>query len=145
MERVTFEQAREFLRGYRDACLCADDAAQRLAEFRERNAGLKAIKLSDMPKSRGEPRDLSDYMAELDELERNLDSSITIYIRQAGRVSAVIGSVEDAEEQRVLRFRYLLGRRFDFIAHEMGYSYRQTLRIHKRAVYSVARILSTCH
>lgn len=142
MDRTSYERARAFLRGYRDACLSADDAVQRLEEFKERNKGLKAIQLSDMPKSKGKALDLSDYVAELDELERNLADAVEIYVRQACRVAAVIESVDDQQEQRVLRLRYLFGHRFEVIADAMHLSRRQTFRLHRTAVESVAEKLA---
>ena len=138
MDRKTYEQAREFLRGYRQAVMCAQDAVQRLAEFRERNAGLKAIRLSDMPKAQGTPQDLSTYAAELDELERNIETAVRVYIHQAQEVEAVIEQIDDADQQRLLRLRYLSGRRFEKIADAMHLSRRHMFRLHRAAVEAVA-------
>lgn len=142
MDRATYERAREFLKGYREACLNAQDAAQRLEEFRARNTGIKAIKLSDMPKSAGTPRDLSAYVAELDELERSIVTAVAVYVKQANTVAAVIDTVEDADQQRLLRLRYLSFRRFERIAEEMNLSRRHMFRLHRAAVETVAEKLA---
>jgi len=132
-----FEEKKLYLRQYRVALLAAQDAARVLAEYREKHAGIRAVILSDMPKGGGTPRDLSDYAAELDELERKVGDSITIYCTRQAEVGRAIDAVENDVLRRLLNLRYMCGYTFERIAVEMGYSWRQVMRLHYLAVLSV--------
>lgn len=135
---MTYEEARAFLKGYTDLLLVCEEAARRLKEFRERNRGLKAISSDGMPKTKGTPRDLSDYVAELDELESHLTYAVQEYAARAAEVLDAIDAVEDPLLQEVLRLRYIDRKTLGAVSQCIGYSYPQTLRIHRRAVLAVA-------
>lgn len=44
-----------------------------------------------------------------------------------------IEAMEDEQEKRLMKYRYLRGYRWEYIADKMGYSVRQIFNIHKRA------------
>lgn len=132
-----FEEKKAYLRQYRVALAAAQDAARRLAEFREKHAGVRAVILSDMPKGGGTPRDLSDYAADLDALERKVGDSIVTYRAKADEVAAVIDRVDNELFARLLRLRYLDGYTFERIAVETSYSWRQVMRLHYLAVLAI--------
>ncbi|WP_100304370.1 hypothetical protein [Lacrimispora celerecrescens] len=48
-----------------------------------------------------------------------------------------IEALEDEQEKRLLRYRYLRGWRWEAIADKMGYSLRQTFNIHKKALQNI--------
>lgn len=131
---MTYEDKKAYLRQYRAALHAAQDAARRLDEFRQANAGLKAVIISDMPKGGGTPRDLSDYVAKLDEMEGDLLTAVEAYRTKAQAVEHVIDRVTDETQARLLRLRYLDGYTFERIAVAMSYSWRQVMRLHYRAV-----------
>lgn len=131
---MTYEEKKAYLRQYRAAIHAAKDAARRLEEYRATYAGIKAVIISDMPRGGGTPRDLSDYVAKLDELEGDLLTAVDAYHAKAHEVEAVIDRVTDETQARLLRLRYLDGLTFERIAVEMSYSWRQVMRLHYRAV-----------
>ena len=131
---MTYQEKKDLLRSYRVAYLAAADAARRLDEFRQRNAGVKAIVYDTMPKGSPTPRDLSDYAAKLDDLVGDVWREAQKYQAQSRRVMAVIENVSDARERRLLSLRYLDFYTFEAVADTMGYSVRQVLRIHRRAI-----------
>lgn len=135
---MTYEEARTFLNSYADMWLVCKEAIRRLEEFRARNEGLKAIASSGMPKAQGGTRDLSEYVAELDELESQLTQVVGVYAHRATEVVNAINAVQDPLLAEVLKMKYIDRKTLVAIAVKIGYSYPQTLRIHHRAVEAVA-------
>lgn len=134
---MTYEEKKQYLRSFLHAKRDALDAARRLDEYRAANAGLRSVIVSDMPKGGGNHRDLSDYVAKLDEMENDLITRVARYHARAQAVESVIDAVEDDTYARLLRLRYLDGDTFEQIAVTMGYSWRQVMRLHYLAVMSV--------
>lgn len=130
---MTLDEKKRYLRSYRMAWLASQDAMARLKEFRERNEGLKAIVIDDMPHGHS-PRDLSDYVAELDQLEREMTARIWTYIETCKDVTKAIEKSPNDFHRRLLRMIYLDFMSFEAIAVKTGYSYRQVVRMHRRAV-----------
>jgi len=135
---MTYEEARSFLNSYADMWLVCKEAIRRLEEFRARNEGLKAIASDGMPKAQGGTRDLSEYVAELDELESQLTHVVGVYAHRATEVVNAINAVQDPLLAEVLKMKYIDRKTLVAIAVKIGYSYPQTLRIHHRAVEAVA-------
>lgn len=46
-----------------------------------------------------------------------------------------IEAMEDEQEKRLLKYRYIRGCRWEDIADKMGYSVRQVFNIHSKAIY----------
>ena len=79
-------------------------------------------------------RDLSDYTAKVDELERELIRKRFDRIQSFRKVQAAIEEIEDETEKDLLTYRYLKGMKWEEIAVEMGYSWRAVHKIHSRAL-----------
>lgn len=130
---------------YFQRALDADRRIQALAEQRQhledmalRRPGLSA---SGIRAQSGNHSALEQSVVRLLDAERKLAETINEYteiIREAGEVIAKIG---DEKMQRVLRLRYLSGMRWEEIAGKMGYTLRQTFRLHGLALRAAERIL----
>jgi DNA-directed RNA polymerase specialized sigma subunit len=48
-----------------------------------------------------------------------------------------IEALDDEQEKRLIKYRYIRGYRWDDIAEKMGYSVRQVFNIHKRGLRSL--------
>lgn len=57
-------------------------------------------------------------------------------------IIAVINAAPEQRHRELLRYRYLAGMTFEEIAVRMGYSYRQTIRLHGRSLQIVANIIA---
>lgn len=57
-------------------------------------------------------------------------------------IIAVINAVPQQHHRELLRYRYLAGMTFEEIAVRMGYSYRQTIRLHGHSLQIVAGIIA---
>lgn len=130
---MTTAEKKAYLLMFRVATLEAQDARARLDTFRTRHSGLKGSGLNDLP--RGQTlHDMSDDFARLDELETRLSASIQTYERMQTKVASVIDAVENPTHRRLLQLHYIDFLRFEEIAVVMGYSYRQVIRAHRRAI-----------
>ena len=79
-------------------------------------------------------RDLSDYAAKVDELERELIKKRYDRIKSFQKVQAAVEELEDETEKDLLTYRYLKGIKWEEIAVLMGYSWRAVHKIHSRAL-----------
>ena len=127
------EEKKKYLRSYLNLKAREAELEEEIEELRSRYAG-HAIIYSDMPKGTAD-KDLSDYAAEVDELERRLrimqQEAIRIYLQ----ISDAIEKVEKITERQVLRIRYLQGiTDWDVIGDKMGYSRTHAARIHGSAL-----------
>ena len=113
---------------------------QAVRRIEEQLAELRLSKLSPgMSMGDGMPhgsdmRDLSDYAAKVDELERELIRKRFDRIQSFRKVQAAIEEIEDETEKDLLTYRYLKGMKWEEIAVEMGYSWRAVHKIHSRAL-----------
>lgn len=48
-----------------------------------------------------------------------------------------IEALENEQEKRLFKYRYIRGYRWEVIAEKMGYSVRQVFNIHKKTIYKI--------
>ena len=82
-----------------------------------------------MPKG-SQQSDLSDYMVLLDEQIDRLKQERLEKARTREQIDLAIRRMENPDEQRVLRLRYLWGLNWDDIGRKMGCDPRHARRIH---------------
>lgn len=80
------------------------------------------------------------YVSALNELKQK----IVYYRYQKVNICAElydrIETMEDEQEKRLLKYRYIRGYQWDVIAEKIGYSERQIYNIHKKALKKVNEI-----
>ena len=116
----------------------------------ERRDRLKAMMTKITPTLRddavsgghGSQDKLSDGMAELIDLEADINREIDSYVNAIRDVSKTIDEVEDEKQYKVLDQRYVHGKTLEQIAVEMGYTYRNICYIHGDALESVRSIIN---
>ena len=126
------ELKKEYLRSY----IPAVNAARRIEEEIEQLRADKrapALVMDDMPHAHDQ-KDLSDYAAKLDELERKLIKARYKRIDLYAEIFADIERLEDETEKTVLTYRYLRRYSWEKICVEIGYQWAQVHRIHARAL-----------
>ena len=134
MERELTENEKKklFLNSYLQAKRDVIRLEEQLAELKLNKLSLSVIN-DGMPHG-SDIGDLSDYVAQVDEIERE------IVRRRYGRISAfhevqkAIESMENEQEKDLLTYRYLRGYGWERIAVEMGYTWRHTIRLHGKAL-----------
>lgn len=133
-QRLGNERKKEYLGGYRKACKRIAVLEEQLESIRQVEESAKIQKLSDMPKGGGHQTDISDLLVKIENMQKKIDAARVEAMRAKVEIEASIGEVEDPDEQRVLRMRYIEGKRWSDIAEKMHYSYRHVLNIHGHAL-----------
>ena len=127
------EEKKKYLKSYLNMRSREAELIEEIAELRSRYTG-QAITYSDMPKGSAD-KDLSDYAAEVDKLERRLRTMQQEAVKTYLQISDAIEKVEKITERQVLRIRYLQGiTDWDVIGDKLGYSRTHAARIHRSAL-----------
>lgn len=127
------DEKKKYLKSYLNMKKREAELEEEIEGLRSRYTG-RAITYSDTPKGMN-ASDLSDYAAEVDQLERRLRSMQQNAVRIYLQISDAIEKLEDIRERQVLRIRYLQGiKDWDIIGDKVGYSRVHTLRIHGSAL-----------
>lgn len=131
-EKTENEIKKEFLWSYQNA-------KRDVIRLQEQLAELKLNKISPSVTNAGMPHgndstDLSDYMAKVDEIEREIVKARYERIGAFKKVRQSIEAIEDQREKNVLTYRYLKGYHWEDICIKMNYSWKQVHRFHSWAL-----------
>lgn len=126
------EKKKEYLRGYRVHVRRISRIESELAELRAMR-GSMSVNNDGMPHGSNQG-DLSDYAAEVDDLERKLVEERYNRIMEYKDVARRIKNLKSENEKDVLFYRYIKGMDWWEIAEKMGYSERHITRIHGKAL-----------
>lgn len=74
------------------------------------------------------------YMAALNELKQKVICYRYKKVKICLELYDKIETLEDEQEKRLLKYRYIRGYTWDVIADKMGYSVRQVFNIHSKAL-----------
>lgn len=76
------------------------------------------------------------------ELENEIDKRIDQLIAVKTEIEMGISKLTDGRYRKVLRMRYLQNKTFEEISVAIGYSYKQTCRLHGRALLMMEEVLN---
>ena len=126
------EQKKEYLKSYRQAIKREQDILDEIQRLRL-DKMFPSVVNDGMPHGSSHS-DLSDYAAILDEQIDLLKEERLEKVRCDQKIERQISQMENEDEQEVLRLRYILGMKWEEVAVKMGYSWKQTHRIHSSAL-----------
>lgn len=126
------EQKKEYLKSYRRAIKREQDILDEIQRLRL-DKMFPSVVNDGMPHG-SRHSDLSDYAAILDEQIDLLKEERLEKVRCYQKIERQISQMENEDEQEVLRLRYILGMKWEEVAVKMGYSWKQTHRIHSSAL-----------
>lgn len=126
------EQKKEYLKSYRRAIKREQDILDEIQRLRL-DKMFPSVVNDGMPHGSSHS-DLSDYIAILDEQIDLLKEKRLEKVRCYQKIEGQISQMENEDEQEVLRLRYILGMKWEEVAVKMGYSWKQTHRIHSSAL-----------
>ncbi len=78
----------------------------------------------------------------VNDLETKINEKIDRLINKRAEIEAVLDSVDETILRTLLRYRYINGYTFERVAFEIGYSWRQTIRLHGDAL---RKVVIECH
>lgn len=76
------------------------------------------------------------------ELEMEIDREIDELVAIKAEIEAGISQLTDGRYREILRLRYISGKTFEEIAVRICYSYKQTCRLHGRALLKMEGIIN---
>lgn len=133
-EYIEYQSKKEYLTGYRKACKKIESLKEQLESLLEIEQSVRSQQLSDMPKGSNRHQDLSDLMVKLEDLQAQIADAITDSCKIKLEIEEALWKLDDPEEARVLRFRYIYFMTGREISSTMSYSPRQIWRLHDNAI-----------
>lgn len=127
------EKKKKYLMKFQYKAMAVKRLEEQIEELRKEKMYPSAV-ISDMPRGAGNQKDMSDYMAALDSLIARLVKAKYNRIKAYTEIQEKIDMLTDEVEQDVLYQKYIKGYSFERIADGLGYSWRQTIRIHGNAL-----------
>ena len=128
---MDIKQKKMILNNYRHLEKELDEKFHHYKEARSKLDGVAAQIIDDMPKGSAESFDkFSGKLARLEDLEVTYNKVLA----ERKRIEKSIENIEDAVLRRILVSRYMDCISFEQIAVNIGYTYRHTKRLHKKAL-----------
>ena len=103
-----------------------------------RAEGVRGMDYSRSITQGGEPQTLLDAVARLVDLDAKIAAEIMKYTAAVDEITTAIKCVEDERLQTLLYLRYVKGERWEQIAVAINYAWRQTHRLHRKAIMNVS-------
>lgn len=129
------EEKKRYLWQYQEAKRGAENIEREIAQIRSMKM-FPSMHYDDMPHG-NEKKDLSDYMAAVDELLSKLVRARYKRIELHTEIFAKIEAMENENERTVLRLRYIQGYGWEKVCVEMGYEWAQVHRFHRNALKNI--------
>lgn len=126
------ERKKEYLSSYRKAVKRERDILEEIQRLRL-DKMFPSVVNDGMPHGSSQT-DLSDYIAILDEQIELLKAERLEKARCYKKIEDRIRMMHNEDEQTVLRLRYIQGQKWEDVAAEVGYSWKQIHRIHSVAL-----------
>lgn len=115
---------------------------QEAAQLRSRIRRLGAMNYDSTRVCGGKQHDFTDAVDSLIKLEADIKEEVDRLIDMKTEISRMIDKLNDNRYKAVLTRYYLNNEKFDDIARDMKYSFRQTLRLHGYALEEFRKIYS---
>lgn len=126
------EEKKDYLNKYKEAESEMERLEYKIKMIRELKMSPSVV-IDGMPHGSGHS-DLSDYIVKIDELEQLYVARRYQRICLFGEISEKIESLADEQEKQVLFERYIKGLKWEDVCNHIGYSWKQTHRLHNRAL-----------
>lgn len=126
------EKKKEYLKSYQRAIRREKGIEDEIRQLRL-DKMFPSVVNDGMPKGTNQS-DLSGYAALLDEQISKLIRERYERAKLRADIENSIRAMSNEDEQSVLRLRYIKGLKWEAVSSEMGYSWKQTHRIHSRAL-----------
>lgn len=97
-------------------------------------SNISVLNEKDKVQTSGSKDRIGDMVSKMVDLEKEAQEYVNIYTDLRRKVIMQIDSMQKENHYRVLFAKYIEDKTFDAIAEEMGYSWRQIIRIHGAAL-----------
>lgn len=117
-----------------------DDKLTELYRLRQIASSISISVSDDKIMSSGSQDKMGDAVAKIVDLEKSVEDTITKYTGTRQKIIMQIDNMPDINVYSVLFNRYVANKSFEKIADSIGYSVRQTIRIHGIALQEFEKI-----
>ena len=117
-----------------------DDKLTELYRLRQIASSISISVSDDKIMSSGSQDKMGDAVAKIVDLEKSVEDTITKYTETRQKIIMQIDNIPDINAYSVLFNRYVANKSFEKIADSIGYSVRQTIRIHGIALQEFEKI-----
>lgn len=124
---------KEELRGYIHLQAEVQEVQESIEKLRQQAFMISATKINGAPAGSGSPDKIANNLAKLESLQDYYFDKLDKKLDLQHRIEDAIESLPD-RERRLMRYRYIDGKNWIDIAATMGYSWKQTHRIHSKAL-----------
>lgn len=105
-----------------------------LSQLKEITYGLSAIPNEEKVQATPNFDKISTAYCKIETMEENIDKLIDEYVDKKNKIISQIDSMEDEVLYDILFSRYIAKKTFEKIADNLHYSFRQTTRLHGKAL-----------
>lgn len=105
-----------------------------LSQLKEMTCGLSAIPNEEKVQTTPNFDKIGTAYCKIETMEENIDKLIDEYTDKKSEIISQIGSMEDEVLYDILFSRYIAKKTFEKIAENLHYSFRQTTRLHGKAL-----------
>lgn len=130
---MTYEEKISWLRRYQDNLRRERELAEELEQLHTRACKVTPA-LTGMPGCPSDGQSLARAVESIVQAQQELQAQINVCGAVRRDVVAALEQVTNARDHEILRRRYLLGQKWEQIAVDMYYSYKQVRRRHRACV-----------
>jgi Protein of unknown function (DUF1492). len=127
---------KEYLQGVKELGKKINADLCELSQLRQMIGAIGAVNYAKDRVQVSPENSLEKSIVRLISLEEKINQQIDCFIDLKGKIRGQISELGKTDEKLILQYRYLCFMSWEMIAVSMNYSYRQTLRIHSRALKS---------
>ena len=111
-----------------------------IQQFRELARSVSAVKNEERVKTSPNFDKMGSTDCKIEKMEKELDDLIDTYVDKKNLIVSQIDGIDNETYYHILFARYVEKKTFEKIADEMTYSWRQTIRIHGRALQEFEKL-----
>lgn len=111
-----------------------------IAQYRELAQSISAVENKERVQTSPDFDKIGGAISKLDEMERKLDKMIDEYVEKKTKIIEQIDKMDDEIHYQILFSRYIEKKTFEKIATEINYSFRNTTRLHGKALKEFEKI-----
>lgn len=130
---MTYEEKVRWLRRYQESLRREQELAEEVERLQSEATRIIPL-LSGMPGGPGDGQKLPRAVERIVQAQQELQEQIDHCADVRGEIAAAIAQVTNHKDHEVLRRRYILGQRWEYIAVQMEIELRWVYRRHRNAV-----------
>lgn len=111
-----------------------------IAQYRELAQSISAVENKERVQTSPDFDKIGGAISKLDEMERKLDEMIDDYVNKKSKIIEQINKMDNELHCQILFSRYIEKKTFEKIATEINYSFRNTTRLHVKALKEFEKI-----